>query len=135
MNLHETARQIRVLLADDNAYFMKCICNMLSGHAWLQIVGSASNSDECLALVAELLPDVVVLDMEIPDVNGFEITKRIKSLSTKPRIIILSLYDEPEYREGGQRLGIYGYVAKDEAATNLIPMLQNLYQENANSQT
>ncbi|HVC28201.1 MAG TPA: response regulator transcription factor [Gammaproteobacteria bacterium] len=120
---------MRVLLVDDNAYFMECICNMLSGYKWLQIVGSASNSDECLALVSELRPDVVVLDLEIPEINGFEITKRIKLLSAKSRIIILSLYDEPEYREGGQNLGIYGYVSKAEASTNLIPLLQCLSQE------
>ncbi|MGA9855634.1 MAG: response regulator transcription factor [Gammaproteobacteria bacterium] len=129
MNTPKLAGQIRVLLADDNAYFMECVCNMLSGHEWLQIVGSASNSDECLALIAEQRPDVVVLDLEIPEINGFEITKRINSLSTKPRIIILSLYDEPEYRDGGQNLGVYGYVSKAEVSTNLIPLLQNLSQE------
>jgi len=129
MHTPNLVRQMRVLLVDDNAYFMECICNMLSGYKWLQIVGSASNSDECLALVSELRPDVVVLDLEIPEINGFEITKRIKLLSAKSRIIILSLYDEPEYREGGQNLGIYGYVSKAEASTNLIPLLQCLSQE------
>ena len=129
MHTPNLVRQMRVLLVDDNAYFMECICNMLSGYKWLQIVGSASNSDECLALVSELRPDVVVLDLEIPEINGFEITKRIKLLSANSRIIILSLYDEPEYREGGQNLGIYGYVSKAEASTNLIPLLQCLSQE------
>jgi len=102
---------------------------MLSKHEWLQVVGAAANSDECLALVAKLRPDVVVLDLEIPEINGFEIAKRIKSLSSKPRIIILSLYDEPEYREGGQNLGVYGYVSKAEVSTDLIPLLQSLSQE------
>ncbi len=128
MNTHETTGHIRVLLADDNAYFMENMRHMLSRYEWLQIVGSAYNSNECLALVAELHPDVVVLDLEIPEINGFEITKRIQSLSTKPRIIILSFYDEPEYREGGQNLGVFGYVSKAEISTDLIPMLRDLSQ-------
>ncbi|HVA54743.1 MAG TPA: response regulator transcription factor [Gammaproteobacteria bacterium] len=129
MNTSCPVDQIRVVVADDNPYFMECVCQMLSKHEWLQVVGAAANSDECLALVAKLRPDVVVLDLEIPEINGFEIAKRIKSLSSKPRIIILSLYDEPEYREGGQNLGVYGYVSKAEVSTDLIPLLQSLSQE------
>ena len=128
MHVPEITGQVRVLLADDNAYFMENMRNMLSRYEWLQIVGSAYNSTECLALVEELQPDVVVLDLEIPEINGFEITKRIKLLPTKPRIIILSFYDEPEYREGGQNLGVYGYVSKADISTNLIPMLRDLSQ-------
>ena len=126
-----TTQKVRVLLADDNAYFMECICDLLSAHEWLQVVGTASNSDECLALVAQQRPDVAILDLEIPEINGFEIAKRIKSQSSMPKIIILSFYDEPEYRIGGQNLGIYGYVSKTEVSTDLIPLLKTLSQQHA----
>jgi two-component system, NarL family, nitrate/nitrite response regulator NarL len=81
--------------------------------------------------VAERQPDVVLVDLDMPDMNGFDVTRRIKSMPGGPAIIIMSLYDEPEYREGGENLGIYGYLAKDAVATDLIPMLRNLLHANA----
>ncbi len=129
MNMPNPNGQLRVLLADDNGIFMDSVRHLLSGHDWLQVVGRASHGAECLALVTEQRPDVVVVDLEMPDINGFEVTKRIRSLPDHPHVIIMSLYDEPEYREGGQHLGVYGYVSKAAVTTDLIPLLQGLFQE------
>jgi len=129
MDTPNPSGQLRVLLADDNAFFMDSIRQLLSRHAWLQVVGVASHGAECLALVAEQQPDVVVVDLAMPDINGFEVIKLINSLPDHPRVIIMSLYDEPEYREGGRHLGVHGYVSKAAVTTELIPLLQGLFQE------
>jgi DNA-binding NarL/FixJ family response regulator len=129
MNRPDSAGPIRVVLADDNPVFRDGIRHLLSEHEWLQVVGAASHGAECIALVTEKQPDVVVVDLDMPDLNGFEVAKRIKCMPAHPPIIIVSLYNEPEYREGGENLGVYGYVAKDMVTTELVPLLQSLYQQ------
>jgi DNA-binding NarL/FixJ family response regulator len=126
-------KKMRLVLADDNAIFMDCICELLAQYDWLQVVGSASQGGECVELVSKHRPDVVLVDLDMPDLNGFEVTKRIMNMPRHPPVIIMSLYDEPEYREGGENLGVYAYVAKDTASTHLIPLLQDLFKEKANS--
>ncbi|MGB9429252.1 MAG: response regulator transcription factor [Gammaproteobacteria bacterium] len=129
MNTPDPAARMRVVLADDNAFFLLSTCLLLSEHAWLQVVGSAPNGADCLALVAEHRPDVVVVDLAMPDMNGFEVAKHLTSLSDHPHVIILSQHEGPEYREGGRRVGASGYVSKAEVTTELVPLLRRLLDE------
>lgn len=118
---------LRLLLTDDNPLFLASTATLLAGAQWIEMVGQVANGTECLRLASQHAPDVVVLDLAMPDMNGFEVTKRLKALPAPPRVVILSLYDEPEYRQRARQSGADGYVAKAAAITELLPLLHSLF--------
>ncbi|MGA9853090.1 MAG: response regulator transcription factor [Gammaproteobacteria bacterium] len=132
MNTANLTGQARLILVDDNAFFLQNTSLLLSEHKWLQVVGCAAHGAGCLALVAEQKPDVVVVDLAMPGMNGFQVTQHIKAQPNPPLVIILSLYDSLEYRERGRLAGADGYVSKAMAATDLVPLLHSLLKAAGN---
>jgi DNA-binding NarL/FixJ family response regulator len=114
-----TARPIRVLVADDHMIVRTGIRHVLESEPGFEVVGEAANGSEAIALAAELQPDVVVLDISMPDESGLEIAARLGSGSTGPRVLILSMHNNAEYVLESVRAGAHGYLLKDTAATEL----------------
>ncbi|HUK03222.1 MAG TPA: response regulator transcription factor [Steroidobacteraceae bacterium] len=117
-------RPVRVLLADDNSTFRKSTAAWLKSAPWIELVAVVENGTECLQYTRALSPDVVVLDLAMPDFNGFEITQQLKALGSAPRVVILSLYDEQEYRRRARQVGAEAYVAKMQTVKELVPAIQ-----------
>jgi len=122
---------MRVVLVDDNALFLNTLSEQLSRKPGIQVVGSANNGGDGLMLVAELNPDVVIVDLAMPDMSGLEVAQRLKSGLHPPRVVVLSLYDEPEYRESAQLVGVDAYIVKDAVHTDLMPVLSGLMTRKA----
>jgi DNA-binding NarL/FixJ family response regulator len=114
-----TARPIRVLVADDHMIVRTGIRHVLESEPGFEVVGEAANGSEAISLAAALQPDVVVLDISMPDESGLEIAARLGSGSTGPRVLILSMHNNAEYVLESVRAGAHGYLLKDTAATEL----------------
>lgn len=108
-------KKIRVLISDDHAIMRVGIKNILSRSEEIQVVGEASNGAEALELVDELSPDVLILDMEMPVMDGVEVARQMKMLQSPVRILVLSAYDDRQYIIEMLKLGVSGYLIKDEA--------------------
>lgn len=112
-------KPIRVLVADDHTIVRTGIRHVLEGEPGFDVVGEASNGSDALALAGELRPDVVVLDISMPGASGLQVAARLRTGSSPPRVLILSMHDNPEYVLESVRAGAHGYLLKDTAATEL----------------
>lgn len=110
---------IRVLVADDHMIVRTGIRHVLESEPGFEVVGEAANASEAVALVAELRPDVVVLDISMPDESGLEVAARLRSSASGTRVLILSMHSNAEYVVESVRAGAHGYILKDTAATEL----------------
>jgi two-component system, NarL family, response regulator NreC len=112
-------RPIRVLVADDHMIVRTGIRHVLESDTEFEVVGEAANASEAMSLAAKLEPDVVVLDISMPDESGLDVAARISRSSAGPRVLILSMHDNSEYVLESVRAGANGYLLKDTAATEL----------------
>jgi DNA-binding NarL/FixJ family response regulator len=110
---------IRVLVADDHMIVRSGIRHVLESESGFEVVGEAASGGEALALTSELKPDVVVLDISMPDQSGLEIAARIREDLGSARVLILSMHNNAEYVLESVRAGAHGYLLKDTAATDL----------------
>jgi DNA-binding NarL/FixJ family response regulator len=111
---------IRVLLVDDHAILRAGLRALLSAYPDLKVVGEAANGEAALARVNELKPDVVVMDIAMPGVNGLVAAREILQARPKTRILILTQYDNKEYVLPLMRIGVAGYVLKQAVDTDLV---------------
>lgn len=105
---------IRVVLADDHARVRKGIRNLLERPADILVVGEASNGPQALKLVQELDPDVLLLDVEMPGMNGNQVAAELRERGSQVRILVLSAYDDKQYIMGMLESGVAGYLTKEE---------------------
>jgi DNA-binding NarL/FixJ family response regulator len=114
-----TDRPIRVLVADDHMIVRTGIRHVLESDADFEVVGEAASASEAVSLTSKLAPDVVVLDISMPDESGLDVAARISRSTGKPRVLILSMHNNSEYVLESVRAGANGYLLKDTAATEL----------------
>ena len=118
--------RIRVLVADDHTIVRQGVVGILRRTEDLDVIAEAANGDEALAKALETKPDVVVLDINMPCLNGFEAARRIRRTLADTRILILTMYDDAEYVLKMRRAGVAGYLVKDGAASELIDAIRTL---------
>ena len=115
---------IRVLLVDDQALLRKGFRMILEEEAGIEVVGEASGGEEAVALTHQLHPDVVLMDVRMPDMDGIEATSQIVSSDTEARVLILTTFDLDEYAFAGLRAGASGFLLKDVPPAGLISAIQ-----------
>jgi DNA-binding NarL/FixJ family response regulator len=118
----------RILLAEDNEVVRKGIKRLLNNAADIEVVGEAEDGIETLQLVDQLLPDILMLDVEMPKLNGIEVARRLKRRKQKPRILVLSAYDDPGYIREMLGIGAAGYLIKDEAPERILEAVRGVAQ-------
>lgn len=112
--------KIRVLLVDDHSLFREGVKRILELESDLEVVGEFSNGAECLEKGRELHPDVILLDINMPVLNGVEATPIILEIMTQARVIILSIHDDEQYVFRSIRSGAAGYLLKEMDAMSLV---------------
>lgn len=115
-----TKKKIRVLLADDHALVRQGFRLILSAQPDIEIVGEAGNGRETLELAEKLHPDVVVMDVAMPEMNGIEATRRLTALSPRTRVLALSMHKDSVYVREILRAGARGYLLKDAIDRDLV---------------
>lgn len=111
---------IRVLLADDHAVVRKGIREFLEEDATIRVVAEASDGEEAIALVAREQPDVAILDIQMPKLNGMDATRRVKKDFPQTRVLILTAYDDDPYIFAALRAGANGYLLKTASSDELV---------------
>jgi DNA-binding NarL/FixJ family response regulator len=122
-------RSLRVLLVDDSAEFLESAARLLALHQDLRIVGRVSSGRDALEQVAALQPDLVLMDLAMPGMNGLETTRQIKAQPAPPRVVIMTLYDVAEYRTAASAAAADGFIAKSSMRTQLLPLLAAMFAE------
>ncbi len=115
---------IRVLIVDDQALFREGLRTLLSVQADIDVVGEAGDGIEAIQECARLKPDVVLMDMLMPRLDGVETTRRLHAEHTDCRVIILTTFDDDEYVFDGLRAGALGYLLKDAPSEKLLEAIR-----------
>jgi DNA-binding NarL/FixJ family response regulator len=115
---------IRVLLVDDQALFREGLETLLSVHRDIQVAGQACNGQEAVELAARVQPDVVLMDVRMPVLNGVRATRRLKKALPQCRVIVLTTFDDDEYVFDALRAGAVGYLLKDVASAQLVEAIR-----------
>lgn len=118
---------IRTLVVDDSFVFLNSILSFLSAIPYLEVVGSARSGLEAIAQVEQLLPDLVVLDFEMPGMSGLEATRLLKLRDNAPRIIMLTMHDDSAYQELAMQAAADDFVSKWQSDTELVPAIDRLF--------
>ena len=111
---------ITILLVDDNGPIRKSLRSLLETAGDMQVVATASNGVDAVEKARSLHPDVAVMDISMPIMDGLEATEDIRECCRLTRVIILSTYDDPEYVRRALEVGAKGYLLKDTADGDLI---------------
>ena len=119
--------KIKVLLADDQAILSDGIASVLSVCPELEVVGMAKDGAEAVALVKERHPDVVLMDIRMPNMNGVIATQEIKNSYPEMKVVILTTFDDSDYILNAINNGASGYLLKDTSAAALIDAIKNAY--------
>ncbi|CAM3443377.1 response regulator [Paracidovorax anthurii] len=117
-------RPVRLFLVDDHALVRDGLRARLGSLPWVRIVGEASGAAEAEGPLAALAPDVVLMDVGMKDVNGLDFAARLLARQPAPRVLMLSMYDNPEYVQRALQVGARGYVLKDAPASELLAALE-----------
>ena len=121
--------QITILLVDDNLTFLSSVRKFLAQLPEVLIVGEAHDGQEALTLAAQHKPDLVLMDIAMPGMNGLEAAQAMNAFAHPPHVVILSMHDNASYRAAAQDLGARGFVGKSDFVANLIPLIARLVSD------
>jgi len=117
-------KRIRILVADDHAVVRQGFKMILDAQADMEIVGEAGNGREAVELAEQLHPDVVVMDVSMPELNGIEATRRLATSVPRARVVALSMHKDSVYVREILRAGARGYLLKDSGAADLVAAIR-----------
>lgn len=123
--------KIRILIADDHTLLRNGICALLENEPDIAIVGEASDGREAVHLADQLKPNVVLMDIAMPLLNGLEATRQIKREHPEINVLVLTMYDNEEYFREMLEVGASGYIIKRAAATELVSAIRAVYHGEA----
>jgi len=122
---------IRVLIVDDHAILRDGIRSLLERQEGIVVVGEASNGREALSCVSDLHPDIVLMDVAMPEMNGLEATQLIKSYYPQVKVLILTQHDNREYVLPLLQSGASGYVLKRSGGREVVAAIRQVYEQGA----
>ncbi len=121
--------KIKILLVDDNRTFLSAVRNFLAQVPDVQVLAEAYDGSMALELVARLNPDLVLMDIAMPGMNGLDAARLMNAFARAPHIIFLSMHDGASYRDAARDLGARGFVGKSEFVADLIPLMAGLVSD------
>jgi DNA-binding NarL/FixJ family response regulator len=117
-------RATTVLLADDHTMFREGMAKLLTAYGGLEVVGETANDDGAVALVRETKPDVVVMEARVPFEEAAGFLDEIRRVVPRPKVIIVTMFDDPSMMGDFLRLGVSGYVLKSSSTTQLVSAIR-----------
>lgn len=126
---------IRILLVDDSLEFLQAASQFLASDPQIEVIGQFMEAGEALENVHGLNPDLVLMDLAMPDLNGLEATRLLKQQDEPPRVIILTMHDNHEYHSASQAVQADGFITKSDFGVALLPMIHSLFAERLRKNT
>ena len=117
---------MRILIADDNAMIRKGISLLLASMPAWTVCGESVDGATTIAQARALKPDVVLLDVSLPDANGFDVARKLRAEFPGTKVILVSQNDPEQLQRGADSSGAHAFVDKSELAKSLIPAIKNL---------
>jgi DNA-binding NarL/FixJ family response regulator len=114
------AARLRVLIADDHPLFRDGLRAMFESEPDIELVGEAATGEEAVALAAELHPDVVLMDVQMPDLDGIEATRRLLAASSETKVLVVTMFENDSSVLAAMRAGAHGYVVKGMRSVDAI---------------
>jgi two-component system response regulator NreC len=119
---------VRIILAEDHRITREGLVNLLQERPDMEVVGEAENGREAVRLAKELSPDLIIMDVTMPDLNGIDATRIITSGSNNTKVIALSMYSDKQFVQGMIQAGASGYLLKDCAFEELVSAIKAVIQ-------
>ncbi len=124
---------LKILLVDDNRAFVAMVRQFLDGLPDLEVVGQAHDGVDALSKAEQLRPDLVLLDITMPEMNGLEVARCMQTWPQAPRIIFLSMHDHAAYQSAARDLGAVGFVTKANFVVELLPIIEQMVARNVDT--
>jgi DNA-binding NarL/FixJ family response regulator len=122
--------KLRIILAEDHITVREGIKMLIDSQTNMEVIGEAGNGEEAIILVQELDPDVIVMDISMPGLNGLKATKKIKRICPEAKILTLTRHKDDSYLQQLIQAGVSGYVLKQSASSELIHAIQHIAKGN-----
>ena len=123
-----SARSISILIADDHPIFRSGLKLLLEKNENFTLVGEASNGMEAWTSIQKLKPDIAILDLEMPDLDGIQVARRVARHQIQVRLVILTMYKDPDLLRQALDLGVMGYLLKDDATMDVDRCLKSVHE-------
>ena len=117
-------KPVTVLIADDHTIVREGLAKLLEAEPWIRVVGQARDGREAVQKAEDLLPDVVILDIGMPVLNGIEAARRIRKLLPDTKIVILSMHSHDRYISELFSMGVSGYLLKDSSGSDIVHAIE-----------
>jgi DNA-binding NarL/FixJ family response regulator len=121
-------RALRILVADDHEVVRRGLCALLSGHSDWEVCGEAADGREAVEKSKQLRPDIVIMDLGMPNLNGLDAARQMLREEQSPRILFLTVTDCEEMVQEVLKVGAKGYLLKSDAAKDLVTAVEELRQ-------
>src|ERR1700744_1461659 len=119
------SQKIRIIIADDHKIILEGLSLLLAKEENIQIVAQVLNGNEVLSALAAHEVDIVILDIEMPELNGYDTVIKMKRLHPKTKVIVLSLHDSEKHIGKLLRAGVAGYIVKNRGSEDLVAAINN----------
>ena len=122
-------RPIRTLIVDDSPVALESLRLFLGTDEGCELAGSGQSGREAVELAATLHPDLVLLDLEMPGMNGLDATRQIKRQADSPLVVIVTVFNDDGWRKAASTAGADGFICKSEVALTLLPVIHRLFDQ------
>ncbi len=123
----QNPQKIRIVVADDQRLFRESVAGILSSESFIEVVGIAADGLEAVELVGQLQPDIVLMDVKMPHVDGISATRQIKEHFPQVRVMLLTTFTTDDYVLDGLSAGANGYILKDTSTIGLVSAIRAVY--------
>jgi DNA-binding NarL/FixJ family response regulator len=127
MRVHPS--ESRILIVDDAPAVRESLGWLIEDEPGMTVVGDASTASQAILETVRLSPDLILLDIELPDADGFTVTRRIKAMANPPLVVLLSVHGDEQSRQGGAEAGCDAYVEKGSGWPRLLQVLRETLEK------
>jgi DNA-binding NarL/FixJ family response regulator len=118
-----------IFIIDDNQIFIKSFCNLIAENSFYKIVGIADNAEIGLKLIIQSQPDLIIIEISIPEMGGIRMIKKLHSIKEKPKIILVSFHNSEEYIKMANSVKADAFIWKGDISEKLFPTINSMFSK------